>query len=479
MRKRSLKLPNWMIKSIEYGREDEELSFFVVNAVAFYLLGLVCFFVFNPLGKGFLAIKIICTAGIAILLALICLWIIAQVTLLTVLRKEAVISYKNSKTDKNRDNARLKLNELNVPISVISQDYGSIWADSVIRTPIGIYGVDTTAKKIWRFSDSNGFETLSDMKIQRFLNDNINLGLTRQENLGITNVKTHFNNYKGDVMFTFYHTSYDETNQPVKKEWNMCYNERQGLWVTRYDWIPIFSANVDNVFYSIPLELYSDNNDFSIWKHGRTGIDSFGFRPTLWYGKQHSFEFEFAIKDPVGLHKIFENLVITSNNVQPKELEFQIIGDAYMFNKARIYHDAKNIYGNYGEDRPYKMDWNGFTKDDFSISNFKPMFYNARVEYDPVLDEYSMIISQQCKNKETYGVRLGNIQYKEDGWYTNIEPLRYNVKLNQQSATEFSESDPFASAKIRDKWLKVRIKYAGDKLAIISGVTTFENMSYA
>ena len=364
-------------------------------------------------------------------------------------------------------------------LSVISQDYGSIWADSVIRTPIGIYGVDTTAKKIWRFSDSNGFETLSDMKIQRFLNDNINLGLTRQENLGITNVKTHFNNYKGDVMFTFYHTSYDETNQPVKKEWNMCYNERQGLWVTRYDWIPIFSANVDNVFYSIPLELYSDNNDFSIWKHGRTGIDSFGFRPTLWYGKQYSFEFEFAIKDPVGLHKIFENLVITSNNVQPKELEFQIIGDAYMFNKARIYHDAKNIYGNYGEDRPYKMDWNGFTKDDFSISNFKPMFYNARVEYDPVLDEYSMIISQQCKNKETYGVRLGNIQYKEDGWYTNIEPLRYNVKLNQQSATEFSESDPFASAKIRDKWLKVRIKYAGDKLAIISGVTTFENMSYA
>ena len=42
------------------------------------------------------------------------------------------------------------------------------------------------------------------MKLQRFLNDNIDLNLIKQETLGITNVKSHFNNYKGDVMFTFY-----------------------------------------------------------------------------------------------------------------------------------------------------------------------------------------------------------------------------------------------------------------------------------
>jgi hypothetical protein len=33
-------------------------------------------------------------------------------------------------------------------ISLITPDFGSIWPESVIRTPIGIYGVDTTAKKI-------------------------------------------------------------------------------------------------------------------------------------------------------------------------------------------------------------------------------------------------------------------------------------------------------------------------------------------
>jgi hypothetical protein len=33
-------------------------------------------------------------------------------------------------------------------MSIISQDYGTKYADSIIRTPIGIYGVDVDAKKI-------------------------------------------------------------------------------------------------------------------------------------------------------------------------------------------------------------------------------------------------------------------------------------------------------------------------------------------
>ena len=43
------------------------------------------------------------------------------------------------------------------------------------------------------------------------------------------------------------------------------------------------------------------------------------------------------MNDQVGLHKIFDNLVIISNNVQPKELEFEITGDVYNFNKSNIF----------------------------------------------------------------------------------------------------------------------------------------------
>ena len=364
---------------------------------------------------------------------------------------------------------------LSEQLSIISQDYGSIWQDSIIRTPIGIYGVDTSAKKIWRYTDKNGLEMLSDLKLQRFLNDNINLELTRDVELGVTNVKSHYNNYKGDVMFTFYHTKDKD-----KKEWNLCYNERQALWVTRYSWTPLFSGNINNTFYSIPLHPY---NEFGIYRHGRTGIDT-QFIPNLWYGKYYPFEFEFVVNEPQGLHKIFENLVIISNNVQPAEIEFEFVGDDYLFNKARIYHDNYEIYGKYGNDIPYRKQPNLFSKDNFDITNFKPMFYNAGVNYDAVLDEYTLLIKQICKNVETYGRRRGNIQYKEDYWYTNIEPLRYNANLKDPNVKTFKESDEFVSAKLRDKWIKIRLRYYNgpnipNRLAIINGVTTFENISYS
>lgn len=59
-------------------------------------------------------------------------------------------------------------------MTIISDMYGSIWKDSIIRTPRAVYGVDTYTKKIWRFSD-RGLELISDFTIQRFLNDEINL----------------------------------------------------------------------------------------------------------------------------------------------------------------------------------------------------------------------------------------------------------------------------------------------------------------
>lgn len=90
-------------------------------------------------------------------------------------------------------------------ISVINPDFGSIWQDSIIRTPVGLYGVDTTAKKIWRVTQQNGFETISDMKIQKFLNEKIKMGPEdKYPVIATKNVKTHYNNFKGDVMFTFY-----------------------------------------------------------------------------------------------------------------------------------------------------------------------------------------------------------------------------------------------------------------------------------
>lgn len=129
---------------------------------------------------------------------------------------------------------------------MLSDMFGSQWSESVIKTPYYVYGIDTVAKKVWRTNGEN-FEVISDFKIQKFLNDNITLSereLTPV--IGIRNVKTHYNAFKGDVMFTFYDNLYGFE----EKAWNICYNEIMQKWITLYSWIPSYSENIDNIPFS-------------------------------------------------------------------------------------------------------------------------------------------------------------------------------------------------------------------------------------
>lgn len=129
---------------------------------------------------------------------------------------------------------------------VISDMYGSQWSESIVKTMNYVYGIDTVAKKIWR-TNGETIELLSDAKIQKFLNDNITLTETETTPIiGIKNVKSHYNAYKQDVMFTFY----DDINTIEEKVWNLCYNEVVNEFVTFYSWVPSYTANIDNIMFS-------------------------------------------------------------------------------------------------------------------------------------------------------------------------------------------------------------------------------------
>jgi hypothetical protein len=144
---------------------------------------------------------------------------------------------------------------------IISDMFGSQWAESVLKvpgktgdSPQYVYGVDTIAKKIWR-TDGNTLECISDFKVQEFLNNNITLGereLTPK--IGIRNVKTHYNAFKRDVMFTFY----DNTYGCEEKVWNLCWNELLQKFVTFYSWVPSYMENINNIPFSF-------NRDTSKW----------------------------------------------------------------------------------------------------------------------------------------------------------------------------------------------------------------------
>lgn len=157
---------------------------------------------------------------------------------------------------------------------LLSKMYGSQWKDSILRTDNYVYGVDTVAKKIWR-TNGKTFEVISDFKIQKYLNDNISLSEREREPLlGIRNVKTHYNKFKFDVMFTFYDDIKENNNigqLVTSREWNLCYNEKLQLWTTRYSWVPLLSENISNVFFSNNKE---DSKNISrvasSWKESKT-----------------------------------------------------------------------------------------------------------------------------------------------------------------------------------------------------------------
>lgn len=80
--------------------------------------------------------------------------------------------------------------------------------------------------------------------------------------IGIRNVKTHYNAYKQDVMFTFYDNLYGiEENV-----WNICFSEVLGKWITQYSWVPSYSGNIDNIFFS-----FDRDTSKAIAKLGMTG----------------------------------------------------------------------------------------------------------------------------------------------------------------------------------------------------------------
>ena len=86
---------------------------------------------------------------------------------------------------------------------VLSNTFGSLWSNTIVKTSRYIYGLDTVGKKIWR-TNGEGFEIISDLTMQKFLNDNIDLKESdRLESVGSNVLTTHYNAFKHDVMFTY------------------------------------------------------------------------------------------------------------------------------------------------------------------------------------------------------------------------------------------------------------------------------------
>lgn len=410
------------------------------------------------------------------------------------------------------------LPEKETPVSI---DYGSRWSESIIRTPMGIYGVDTEAKKIWRFNES-GFTLISDFKIGKYLNDHIKF--TSDEHfpiLGLRNVKTHYDNYKGDLIFTFY----DKTRND-KIDFNIVYNERIDKWITRTTWTPITSANINNIFItfdkkvseSIALNAYTlegtdvsdglvlTSNIFKVGEIGKFNIKNYDYYEN--YSKVYSIIegnedglFSISQDSLIGSGNLLEprilkiNVKLTKGNLSApdfKEYIYIIPENSDIFKPQYLYkHGFANLFEEienpkplqWYDDKSHKFEFEFIVNDQFYtqkifnnlkiISNkTQPDEIQVWIEGDgfhfdtsPYLPTKQQIKSfhGRDKNGKEYGRIRGNSHYNENKWDIEIKPLKVDKK----------------EMRLRDKYAKIRVIYSGQDPAIITAIQTLYTISYA
>lgn len=240
---------------------------------------------------------------------------------------------------------------------------------------------------------------------------------------------------------------------------NICFNERQGIWTTKYSWVPIISENINDEFYSLNVDLSeSSPNTYKIWDHSSdvTGHVS------NWYNGEQNFEFEFVVSDPIGVSKVFENLQIISNNVQPEEMEITVIGDDYEFKRDTItLNEARAGRLEVQTDDPTDIRTTSNIHSMEPKESYKDPKLSTVYKFDKRLNQSAITKWQPFKDIYKFGRRIGNIQYKDGMWFAQIEPLLINNRKE---------------ARIRDKWAKIRIRYSGKDLAIITAIRTLINV---
>lgn len=96
--------------------------------------------------------------------------------------------------------------------------------------------------------------------------------------------------------------------------------------------------------------------------------------------------------------------------------------------------------------------------------------------YDKLLNEERMHMNQVGNDMRKYGRVKGNMMYMEDAWNLEIRPMVIKYAYMSGSTLSFTNEK---ETRIRDKYLKVRVKYTGNDLAIIQGIKTTFTISYS
>lgn len=424
-------------------------------------------------------------------------------------------------------------------ITMINESYGSQWPESVILTPYYIFGIDASEKKIW-MTDGSQLKIISDHVISRFLQENISFKANEYNvNIINSNIKTTYNAKKADVMFTLWNKKenklwnicYNILTGGFSTFYSWIPSYAANIDSTMYSFEYRKTKN-DNEFWK---------HDNHLWKHGNTKDEY--VKPTTWYGETHPFEFEFVVNDYMYVQKIFQNLKMIANDAEPESFHFTISGDNYSFKKDKknMYYRqeaTRELMKQQGSEIEYDDKYSDTELQKQNKSFVFPEYYKKEKPEYYMYEIYKQLTSdgknydnlsgtEVTHNKSTdqYNISIhvkntpidkenrirGNSQYKENQWDIQIPSIVFNEKNEKEwekppivlpkstdqydikstnieklpkgyTAENIDTIDTWSKrkeAKIRDKYIKIKIRYSGKQLATIYSILTMYQMSIA
>lgn len=246
--------------------------------------------------------------------------------------------------------------EMMQDVILLTDSYGSIWKDSVIDAGGVIFGVDSVAKKIWCIAN-NKFKILSDFKVQKFLIDNLDMSeFTTKPYIGHINIKTHYNAYKSDVIFTYYNDKPEKDSKGnivqwlPGKTWSLCYNMVLDKFITFYDWCPVESVNIDNIYFSFDRDRLNALTELNT-NQVHTVVHKENPKGSVWSDdiyqyKIKKFVIDYTFNHTIPVYDLSENSTITlkgSNIFKSTEIVDDYIINFYYQGNIKVYKDKINI----------------------------------------------------------------------------------------------------------------------------------------
>lgn len=98
------------------------------------------------------------------------------------------------------------------------------------------------------------------------------------------------------------------------------------------------------------------------------------------------------------------------------------------------------------------------------------------IKTDNKTKESTIQVYQKGASITDVGRLRGNLQYLEDSWDVQIQPITFKYAYADDKVLKFIDSK---QVKIRDKYLKIRVRYDGKKYVMVNAIKTFYTISYA